>query len=121
MAVAVNEQIVDAVTGENMKVVGGAPSFYQNQAMQDAVHFQRLAHGNSLSHQAALNQVREAILMKGVKDLLEVDPIEAVSTDKILSGDLANKLSQLLAALSSNQQGAKVAQSTPPETAVPKA
>lgn len=111
MADSVNPQVVDAVTGENFKVGAGGPAFYLNMAMSDAV-----------SHQRSVNLVREAILARATKQIVGEDPQTAVSDQKVLSGnDLASTITQLLAALASNQQSAKVAQSTPPETAVPKA
>ena len=53
------------------------------------------------------------------KSVVEPDPIEAISTLKMMTGDsMAEKMTNLIAALSSGQQQVKTAQTTPPPTGV---
>ena len=101
------ETAADAASFVNVKTFGDAPSFWLSQTMANAV-----------SHAQRLNQIAEAATASAVKALLEVDPLEAISTVKALTGnDLAQVLSSLLAALQSGQIGTKTAQTTPPPTA----
>lgn len=102
----VPQEALDAVAHNNVKTIGEAGAFYASLAMADAVADQR-----------AFGEIRRAATSAAVKNLLEADPIEAVSTLKVLSGnDSAQTLATLLAALNSGQQGVKVAQTTPPVT-----
>jgi len=93
--------LIDAVADENMKVGAGAPAHYAASAMQG-----HAAHQNRLNI-IAENSLANALLISGAaaaaaaRTFTETDPKEAMS-DAILG-----------------QQGAKVAQSTPPETAGP--
>lgn len=97
-----DQGLIDSVANDNTKVVAGGPSNYLSTLPQ--VH---------VGHLAALSQIRETALGSWValmnaatgsviKSLTELDAVEAMSNAVI------------------GQQGAKVAQSTPPETAVPK-
>jgi len=101
-----DQGLIDSVANENTKVGAGAPAFYQSIAMSNAV-----------SHQNRMNIVAEAATATAVNVLLNMDPSQAVSEQKVLSGnDLAQQLSALLTALNSGQQGVKSAQTTPPVT-----
>jgi len=101
-----NEQVVDSVTASNFKNLGDAPAFYTSLAM-----------GNAVAHQNRMAVVAEAATSSAVKKLTELDPAEAVAVLKATSGnEVASQLSSIMAALSSNQQSAKVAQTTPPTT-----
>lgn len=106
---AIDQSIIDSVASENMKVGAGAPSHYAASAMQGHSALQNQVN----AHLARLNMIAETALQNGiaisqaatasaVKSLTELDAVEAMSNAVI------------------GQQGAKVAQSTPPETAVPK-
>lgn len=89
-----HEGIIESVADVNTKAVGEHHATANNILAQEAV-----------SHWAAQNKLREALLTR--------------AADVILSSpgsDLAQNMTQLLAALSSNQQGVKTGQSTPPET-----
>lgn len=102
----VPQEALDAVAHNNVKTIGEAGAFYTGMLMQDAIADAR-----------AFAEIRRAATASAVKGLLEVDPIEAISTLKALSGnDSAQGLATLLAALNSGQQGVKAAQTTPPVT-----
>lgn len=100
------QEALDAVGHNNVKTIGEAGAFYAAQMMADTVGDAR-----------AFAEIRRASTAASVKLLLEADPIEAISVQKVLSGnDTASTLAQLLAALNSGQQGTKSAQTTPPVT-----
>lgn len=103
---ALQDSVVDSVSNANFKNLAEGASFAVNLSYQDAV-----------AHQRAVNALREAALGSALKGLVELDPAQALSQVKALSGnDLAGQLMQLLSALGGGQQGAKVSQSTPPES-----
>lgn len=100
------DEIRESVAINNIKTLGESAAFYTQLAM-----------GNAVSHQNRLNVIAETTVGQICKALIEVDPSESVAIQKLLSGnDLAQQLAQLLAALASNQQGVKAAQTTPPVT-----
>jgi len=100
------DQAAGSTNYVNAKVIGEIGAHTLGLAMQNAV-----------AHQNRMNILAESFVAAAVKVIHEVDPIESVSVLKTLSGnDLAQQLAQLLSALAMNQQGAKVAQTTPPET-----
>jgi hypothetical protein len=100
------DAIVESVAIDNVKTVAGGPAFYSNLAM-----------GNAVAHQQGMNTILTAAVGSVVKGLTEVDPSEAASVSKALTGhDTAATITALLAALQSGQVGTKVAQTTPPIT-----
>lgn len=125
---ALNPQVVDSVTTDNIKTIAEAGAHAMATAMQNLAAFQQASNSNILAIQQAAQQSLVAqtnamtnLLMATtgaiVKNLLEVDPGEAISVQKELSGnDTAQMLAQLLAALNSGQQGVKSAGNTPPVT-----
>lgn len=95
---AADQGLIDSVANDNAKVVAGGPSNFLSTLPQ--VH---------VAHMAALAQIREtalgswAAIMNAatgsiIKSLTELDAVEAMSNAVV------------------GQQGAKVAQTTPPET-----
>lgn len=114
---ATSEALLDSVANENTKVGAGGPAFWMNGVMS--------AYGQAT--QAVLNANSRAIenfnTTMGMlnKALVEEDPTDAVSKQKILSGnDLVQQLGQLGSLIAQLQQTMKGAQSTPPETAAGK-
>jgi len=96
----------DAVGFANVKTVGEGPAFFTN-----------LAFGNAVANQQAMNAIGQAAVGSIVKGLTEIDPAEAASVSKALTGhDTAATITALLAALQSGQIGTKVAQTVPPVT-----
>lgn len=92
----VNEQIVDAVAMDNVKTVAGSPSFYASIAMGDAV-----------DHQRRVRALAEGALSCALTKMMSMDPAEAVSIVKMMSGN----------DIAAAQQAVKAAQTTPPPTA----
>lgn len=111
-------QISDSVVADNLKTIAGASAFYSTLAM-----------GNAVSHQKRTDILAEALLGRAARSIVEEDPTEAASVQKILTGNdiaqqmqalsasVSNSLGQLAAAIASIQQNVKAAQTTPPNTA----
>jgi len=104
---ALPDDIRESLAVSNIKTIAEAGAFFMARGFADAT-----AHANRL------NILAETAMAQAVKGLQEVDPIEAISTLKMLSGnDVATTLAQLLTSLASGQQAVKSAQTTPPVTA----
>lgn len=89
------------VMSDNLKVVAGGPSAYLSSLFQ--AHAAHLARLNMIAEDSLANglMVSRAAASAAVKSLTELDAVEAMANAVV------------------GQQGAKVAQSTPPETAKP--
>jgi hypothetical protein len=95
---AADQGIIDSVANENTKVVAGGPAGYFSTLPQiHTAHLAALAQIDR-GHMMAMNLLQLAITGSVSKSLTELDAIEAMSNAVI------------------GQQGAKVAQTTPPET-----
>jgi hypothetical protein len=102
----INEEIVSSVAIGNVKTIAEA-----------GAHSIALAMENAVAHQNRMNVIAESAVGNIVKNLTEVDPAQAVAILKATSGnEVAATIAQLAAALASNQQGVKAAQTTPPPT-----
>ena len=71
---------------------------------------------NMDAHQQRLQLIAESSIGQIVKGINSLDISEAVAQSKVANSDLAGKVAALSAAIASNQQVMKGAQSTPPET-----
>lgn len=103
-----DQGLIDSVANENTKVGAGAPAFYGAVGMKSTADFQAA----QAAHLTRLNMIAETALQNGIavsqaaaaaaiKSLTELDAVEAMSNAVV------------------GQQGAKVAQTTPPETGRP--
>ncbi len=91
-------------------VAVAAQNVVQNQQMVNAIT------ANSLQQLTQIGNISTGML---INKLISPDINEAVSVQKLATGDeTANKLLNVLTALAGGQQATKAAQSTPPETAV---
>lgn len=100
---AVNPAVIDSVASANFKTLGDGAAFYSGLAMS-----------NAISHQQRMQTISEASVGRLVKAIVEPDVGEALASNQIATSDLPSHVSSLLSALSSAQQAAKVAQTTPP-------
>ncbi|UVM11258.1 RebB family R body protein [Pseudomonas protegens] len=101
----VNEQITDAVTQTNVKVVAEAPAMamgtiYQSMAQATAILFQ-----NSVSaQQQQQNTLAQAATNQGVMQIYSVDTTAgAAATEKVAQGGVSDNLTSLLTVLKSFQ------------------
>jgi hypothetical protein len=96
-----DQGIIDSVSNDNTKVIAGGPAgYFSTLAQAHTAHLSRL---NMIAETALQNgiSISQAATASAIKSLTELDAVEAMSNAVI------------------GQQGAKVAQSTPPETAKP--
>jgi len=118
------EQTLDTINNANLKTVAeaGAWSIAQ-KAMSDISHAARcdkiaeISLGNLAAHQGRMMQLSEMVIGKFGENATSMDPMEAVATSKLLRSESDAALTSILAALSSGQVSAKIAQSTPPTSA----
>jgi len=98
---AASVDLIESVANENNKVGAGAPAFFMNTVLQQ--HASHLARIQTITEQAlqGFTTIHSVIIGKLAQAIIEMDPTEALANAVI------------------GQQGTKVAQSTPPETAVP--
>lgn len=98
---AADQGLIDSVANENTKVVAGGPAGYFSTLGQ--AHTAHLSRLNIIAENALQNAlvVAQGAAAAAVRAFTEMSAIEAMSNAII------------------GQQGAKVAQSTPPETAKP--
>ena len=96
----VNDQITDAVTQSNVKVLGDAPamamgSIYQSMAQSTGILFE-----NATSSQQQLNIAAQAATNQGVIQIYSMDTMAgAVATNKVADGNVADNMLSLLSAL----------------------
>jgi hypothetical protein len=95
---AADQGLIDSVANENVKVGAGAPVHYAASLMQ--AHAGHMARLNIIAENGLQGflAVHQAATAAAVRAFTEMDALEAMSNAVI------------------GQQGAKVAQSTPPET-----
>jgi len=120
------EQTLDTILNTNLKTIAETPAWAMAQKQQnDISHAGRLdkllevSLQNLVSHQQRSNMLAETYVGKQIENMTSVDPIEATATSKLFHGESDSAMASLLAQLSSGQIGAKIAQSTPPESGVP--
>ena len=100
-----DEGVKDSVTNSNFKNVADAPGWSQALAMQNAV-----------AHQNRVNLIAEAAVGNIVRRLSELTIADAKAQEMVATGDLANKIAEVGAAVASLQASIKGGQTTPPET-----
>jgi killing trait domain-containing protein len=96
----VNDQITDAVTQSNVKVVGEAPAMAMGAIYQSLAHSTGILFENATSSQQQLAIAAQASTNQGVIQIYSVDTMAgAVATSKIGQSDVADNLLSLLTAL----------------------
>lgn len=101
-----DQGLIDSVANANTKTVAEA-----------AAHSMALIFQSNAAHFNRMNILAENALQAAIKGLHEVDPTEAVSIAKTLTGnDLAQQIAALMSAISTGQQQSKTAGNTPPVT-----
>ncbi|KPH15170.1 MULTISPECIES: RebB family R body protein [unclassified Chryseobacterium] len=85
MAQTVNEQITDAVTQSNVKVVGEAPAMALGNVYQSAAHSTGIMFENAVNAQNQQNILGQAATTQGVMQIYSIDTIaDAISIAKML-------------------------------------
>ncbi|MCJ7932672.1 MAG: RebB family R body protein [Chryseobacterium sp.] len=81
----VNEQITDAVTQSNVKVVGESPAMALSNVYQSAAHSTGIMFENAVNTQNQQNILGQAATTQGILQIYSLDTVaDAVSIAKIL-------------------------------------
>ncbi|WP_047378384.1 RebB family R body protein [Chryseobacterium sp. YR459] len=81
----VNEQITDAVTQSNVKVVAESPAMALSNVYQTAAHSTGIMFENAMTNQNQHNIVTQAATTQGISQIYSKDTIaDAISIAKIL-------------------------------------
>ncbi|WP_419870406.1 RebB family R body protein [Chryseobacterium sp. CT-SW4] len=86
MATTVNEQITDAVTQSNVKVVAEAPAVALGNVYQSAAHSTGIMFENAVNAQNQQNILGQAATTQGVMQIYSIDTVsDAIAIAKMLS------------------------------------
>ncbi|CAA7195234.1 antirepresssor protein RebB [Chryseobacterium nematophagum] len=86
MAQTVNEQITDAVTQSNVKVVGEAPAMALGNVYQAAAHSTGIMFENAVNAQNQQNILGQAATTQGIMQIYSLDTIaDAISIATMLN------------------------------------
>ncbi len=120
---AVNDQITDAVTQSNIKVIGEAPAFAMGSIYQSMAHSTGILYQNAVAAQQQQNALAQAAANQGVMQIYSLDTTAtAGATEGIGQTGIADNLTSLLTVLntfrSSGPQVRAVAEAPPADAAV---
>lgn len=102
---SVNDQITDAVTQSNVKVVGEAPAFAMSQLYQAMAHSTGILFENAVSAQQQQNTLAQAATNQGVMQVYNLDTTaSAKATEAVAQGGVADNLTSLLTVLQAFKQ-----------------
>jgi nitrogen fixation protein FixH len=97
---AVNDQITDAVTQSNVKVIGEAPAFAMGALYQSLAHSTGILFENAVAAQQQQNTLAQAATTQGIMQIYSLDTTAAAgATDKVAQTGVADNLSSLLTVL----------------------
>lgn len=97
---AVNDQITDAVTQSNIKVIGEAPAFAMGAIYQSMAHSTGLLIQNAVAAQQQQNTLAQAAANQGVMQIYSIDTTAAAgATEKLAQTGVADNLTSLLSVL----------------------
>lgn len=102
---SVNDQITDAVTQSNVKVVGEAPAMAMGSIYQTMAHSTGILFENAVAAQQQQNTLTQAATNQGVMQIYSVDTTAAAgATEKVAQTGVADNLTSLLTVLSAFRQ-----------------
>ena len=85
----VNEQITDAVTQSNVKVVAESPAMALSNVYQSAAHYTGIMFENAVNAQNQQNILGQAATTQGILQIYSLDAVaDAVSIAKVLNPKL---------------------------------
>lgn len=97
---AVNDQVTDAVTQNNTKVVGESPAIAMGMIYQTIAHSTGILFENAVAAQQQMNTLAQAATNQGVMQIYSIDTAAAAgATDKVAQTGLADNLASLLTVL----------------------
>ncbi|MDN4031849.1 RebB family R body protein [Chryseobacterium gambrini] len=87
MDTKVNQQITDAVTQTNVKVLGEAPAMAMGNLYQSMAHSTGILFQNAVNAQNQQNILAQAATTQGVMQIYSIDTAaDGIGTSKILNG-----------------------------------
>jgi hypothetical protein len=99
---AVNNQITDAVTQSNVKVIAEGPAFAMGSLFQASAHSTGILFENSIAAQQQQNTLALAAANQGVMQIYTVDTTAAAgATEKVAQSGVSDNLSSLMTVLKS--------------------
>lgn len=99
---AVNDQITDAVTQSNVKVIGEAPAMAMGTIYQALAHSTAILFQNAVSAQQQQNTLSQAATNMGVMQIYSVDTMAASgATEKVSQSGIADNLTGLMTVMQS--------------------
>jgi hypothetical protein len=97
---SVNDQVTDAVTQSNVKVVGEAPAMAMGSLYQTMAHSTGILFENAVSAQQQQNTLTQAATNQGVMQIYSVDTTAAAgATEKVAQTGVSDNLTSLLTIL----------------------
>lgn len=101
---AVNNQITDAVTQANVKVLAEAPAMAMGSIYQTMAHSTGILFQNAVSAQQQQNTLAQAAANMGIMQIYSMNTMAgAGATEKVAQGGVADNLTSLLTVLQSFQ------------------
>ena len=99
---AVNDQITDAVTQANVKVLAESPAMAMGAIYQTMAHSTGILFENAVSAQQQQNTLTQASTNQGVMQIYSMGTMaDAAATEKVGQGGIADNLTSLLTVLQS--------------------
>ncbi|POZ63826.1 RebB family R body protein [Chromobacterium alticapitis] len=100
----VNDQITDAVTQTNVKVLAEGPAMAMGSLFQTASHSTGILFENAVSARQQQNTLSQAAANMGVMQIYSVDTMaDAASTEKVSQAGIPDNLSSLMTVLQAFQ------------------
>ncbi|MFC6841696.1 RebB family R body protein [Xanthomonas theicola] len=97
---AVNNQITDAVTQSNVKVIGEAPAFAMGSIYQSLAHSSGILYQNAVASQQQQNTLAQAANNQGVMQIYSLDTTAAAgASEKIAQTGVSDNLTSLMTVL----------------------
>jgi len=101
---SVNDQITDAVTQSNVKVLAESPAMAMGTIYQTMAHSTGILFENAVSAQQQQNTLAQAASNMGVMQIYSMNTMAgAAATEKVSQGGIADNLTSLLTVLQSFQ------------------
>lgn len=101
---AVNDQVTDAVTQSNVKVIGEAPAMAMGTLFQSLSHSTGVLFENAISAQQQQNTLAQAAANMGVMQIYSLNTMAgAAATEKVSQGGTPDQLTTMLGILKAFQ------------------
>ncbi|WOB50178.1 RebB family R body protein [Xanthomonas hydrangeae] len=103
---AVSDQITDAVTQTNVKVIGEAPAMAMGTIYQSMAHSNGILFANAVAAQQQQNTLAQSATNQGVMQIYSLDiTASAADVEKVAQAGVADNLTSLLTVLNAFSTG----------------